>query len=454
MRTCVPFLILLVAMNFIPKGHAQSFNTIYTFPSESVGYEATGVPYIGSGGVLYGTTPFGGPNTPCSAITIGCGTVFSLTPPAQPGGLWTQSILYTFQGAPDAAEPGAGVKPGPNGTLMGTTTIGGPVSLQCPGGCGTLFQLTPPAQNGGAWTEAVVYKFLKADEYPYGLFAGANGILYGTAQDGGGSKTCYFGCGSVYELVSPATGEAWSLTQIHEFALETGEYPNAPLVAGANGVLYGTTQDGGNDSHLCGSAGCGTIFSLTPPIPPATSWTSQDIYRFKGGSDGWEPATGLILGPNGTLYGTTYYGGTTGCAGGDGCGTVFSLTPPTQSGEFWTKTVLYSFQGGNDGNYPLSYVGDLVVGTGGIIDGTTVQGGGTGCSGQGCGTLFQLTPPVVTGGSWTESILHAFTGGADGQNPFSGPAIDPNGVLYGFANGGTATSCSGGGCGVVYQYIP
>jgi hypothetical protein len=223
---------------------------------------------------------------------------------------------------------------------------------------------------------------------------------------------------------------------------------------GVNGVLYGAVSDGGDNNRLDCPSGCGTVFSLTPPVAPATAWTFQDVYRFKGGSDGFEPETGLTMGPDGTLYGTTYYGGGTGCAGELGCGTVFSLAPPVSSGELWTKTTLYAFQGGNDGSAPNSSTGDLVVGPDGVIYGVTEFGGGTGCGGQGCGTLFQLTPPSGAGGSWAETILHAFTGMADGKNPQNGPAIDPNGVLYGFAYGGTGTSCFGGGCGVVYQYIP
>jgi hypothetical protein len=258
-----------------------------------------------------------------------------------------------------------------------------------------------------------------------------------------------------YELLSPATTNgAWSLTPIHQFAMSTGATPISPLVMGANGVLYGTTSEGGNNNRADCPEGCGTVFSLTPPVAPATAWTFQDIYRFKGGSDGFDPAAGLILGSDGTLYGTTYYGAGTGCGYGLGCGTVFSLTPPASQGTLWTETILYGFQGGSDGNYPNSPVADLVLGPGGVIYGVTLRGGGTGCNGVGCGTLFQLNPPSGTGATWTETILHAFTGGVDGQSPQSVPAVDASGVLYGFAGGGTGTSCFGGGCGVVYQYIP
>jgi hypothetical protein len=292
------------------------------------------------------------------------------------------------------------------------------------------------------------------DFQPETLVADSNGSYFGSATFGG-SKACELGCGSIYELVPPSeVGDAWGLTQIHEFAPNTGEYPNSPLVLGPGGVLYGTTEGGGNNSRSCISAACGVAFSLTPPVPPSTAWTFQDIYRFHGGSDGSEPAAGLIMGTDGTLYGTTYFGGGTGCTSEIGCGTVFSLSPPISPGGPWVETILYSFQGGSDGANPFSDSGTLVLGEGGVIYGVTQSGGGTGCNGQGCGTLYQLAPPVMVGGAWTETILHAFTGGADGQNPQSVPAMDPSRVLYGFANGGTGTSCGGGGCGVVYQYVP
>jgi hypothetical protein len=98
MKSFVSFLILLTAVNVVPACHAQSFNVIYTFPSGSVGYEPEGVPYIGSGGVLFGTTAFGGANTPCAAATLGCGTAFSLTPPAQSGNPWTQNCSTVSRG--------------------------------------------------------------------------------------------------------------------------------------------------------------------------------------------------------------------------------------------------------------------------------------------------------------------------------------------------------------------
>jgi hypothetical protein len=259
-----------------PMGSAQSFTTIYTFPSISVGYSPNGVPYIGAGGVLFGTTGGGGTVMPCDG-TLGCGAAFSLAPPSQTGGSWTQTTLYDFMGMPDGSGPITSVLPGTNGTLLGTTIRGGPGNSHCRQGCGTLFQLTPPSPSGGAWTESILYDFAKVDFQPDALVAGSNGSYFGSATFGG-SKACELGCGSIYESFPPSeAGGTWSLTQIHEFAPDTGEYPNSPLVVGPGGVLYGTTEGGGNNSRSCISVGCGVTFSLTPPVPPSTAWTFQDI---------------------------------------------------------------------------------------------------------------------------------------------------------------------------------
>src|ERR1019366_3049068 len=88
---------------------------------------------IGPGGGLYGTTEHGG--------AAGCGTVFTLKPPASSGGSWAEKTLYSFACAPDGSEPQAGVVMGGGGVLYGTTRSGG--TGNCPSGCGTVFSLTP-----------------------------------------------------------------------------------------------------------------------------------------------------------------------------------------------------------------------------------------------------------------------------------------------------------------------
>ena len=129
---------------------------------------------MGSGGVLYGTTIYGG--------AFESGTVFSLRPPSTPGGAWTEQDLYTFTGGSDGQYPHGGITIGSGGVLYGTTYNGGTAGL------GTVFSLTPPAIPGGAWTESVLHSFVEngVGVFPAtGVALGPGGIIYGTTGYGG-----------------------------------------------------------------------------------------------------------------------------------------------------------------------------------------------------------------------------------------------------------------------------
>jgi uncharacterized repeat protein (TIGR03803 family) len=314
---------------------------------------------MGKGGVLYGTTSTGG--------GIGAGAVFQLTPPSAAGGTWTETLVYSFGGVlggHDGANPRAGVVIGANGVLYCTTARGGTQ------GNGTVFQLTPPTTPGGAWTETVLYRFtnLNGDgANPYGGLVIKHGVLYGTTVAGGSG--C--GCGVVFKLTPPATtGGAWTETILYSFAGSSdGAYPEAGLVFGSNGALYGTTYQGG-------PAGLGTVFQLAPPAK-GKAWTKTTLYSFTSGTDGAYPFAGLTFGTNGALYSTTLNGGTT------GNGTVFELAPPAAAGGTWTESILYNFSGGSDGGAPY---GGVAFDKNGVLYGAT-SAGGTG----GHGTVFQLT---------------------------------------------------------------
>src|SRR5262249_42360389 len=146
-------------------------------------------------------------------------------------------------------------------------------------------------------------------------------------------------------------------------------------------------------------------------------------------NDGANPQAGLIFDSSGNLYGTATGGGrASNCTGG--CGVVFELSPPATAGGTWTPTLLHSFAGGaGDGANPRA---GLIADSSGNLYGTTMLGGGTGCAGAGCGTVFELFPPATSGGTWTERLLHSFAGGAgDGSFPSSGLIFDRSGNLYG-----------------------
>jgi uncharacterized repeat protein (TIGR03803 family) len=254
-----------------------------------------------------------------------------------------------------------------------------------------------------------------------GLVRDAAGNLYGTTAVGGAE--CPFPvngtCGVVFKL-SPSGTE----TVLHTFTgEEDGGIPRAGLIRDSTGNLYGTTQWGGS-GHPCAGEGntCGVVFQLNP------NGTETVLYSFSG-ADGGQPYAGLIQDAEGNLYGTTQGGGAS------NAGVVFKLSP---SG---TETVLYSFTGGADGALPEA---GLVRDAAGNLYGTTPSGGEhvDGCPGRGCGVVFK----VSSGG--TETVLHSFTGGADGVLPEAGLVRDGEGNLYGTTYGGGAFSR-----GVVFELI-
>ena len=397
---------------------SPTLRTLYNFTGGRDGsYPLAGL-IVGPNGVLYGTTDGG---------TTGNGTVFSLTPPASPGGAWTATVLHNFAGAPtDGFNPMANVTISASGVLYGTTSAGGT------SGGGTVFSLTPPESPGAAWTETVLHNFAGGDDGALPLSAvviGRGGVLYGTAQNGGpASSVCFNGCGMVFALKPPAAaGGAWTKIVLHAFVNSDGANPVGGLAIGNGGVLYGTTSSGGTAAN-------GTVFSLTPSSLGG-SWTEAVLYNFTGGSDGGFPAAAVTLTEDRQLFGTTFVGGAF------DFGTAFSLTAPAAPGGSWTETVLHTFgSASHDGLAPTN--SGLVIGSGGVLYGTCQNGGSTssGCGFMGCGTVFNLIPPASAGGAWTESILHYFDS-TDGTEPFGGVVIGRGGLLYGTtAYGGTANS--------------
>lgn len=229
-------------------------------------------------------------------------------------------------------------------------------------------------------------------------------------------------------------------TVLHSFQANPAINPEASLISDSAGNLYGTSGIGGNDCPPV----CGTVFELSPT---ATGWNFRAIYRFKGGSDGQNPQGGLLLDAAGNLYGTTEYGGTTSCFGQTyGCGTVFKLT--RSSGGHWTESVLYRFDDGSGGGFPL---GNLAVDAAGNLYGAASAGGSTACNPPfGCGTIYELSPGAT---GWTESVLYSFTGAGDGWQPGGNLAFDAAGNLYGGTGRGGSSACANG-CGVIFELTP
>ena len=240
----------------------------------------------------------------------------------------------------------------------------------------------------------------------------------------------------MFALTVLLTQSAWAQTLIvlHNF---TGggdganPDPDAGLTMDAAGNLYGTTAEGN-----------GTVFKLKRS---GSSWILNTLYTFQGGSDGQWPRGRMAIAPDGTLYGTTWYGG----GSGYGYGTVFHLKPsptaPKTALAPWGKTEIHAFTGNPDGEYPE---GELTFDPSGSIYGTTYWGG------NGVGTVYELTP---SGGGWTETVIYSPPdNGTNGSFPWSGVVFDKSGNLYGVCiEGGPASGiCTYGGCGTVYQLSP
>jgi uncharacterized repeat protein (TIGR03803 family) len=424
----IPIMVLAFLLPHSGQAQAPTYETLHSFQGSPDGAGPKGALTIGKNGVLYGTTEAGGTST--------LGTVFELTKPT--GEPWSETVIHSFSG-PDGQRPESTLILSTAGALYGTTTqvaYGGGVDN------GTIFELAPPSTVGGAWTETVLYSFIYSTQDPQNvipngtLLPGPGGTLYTTTQGSADNPNGGPSLGAVVALVpATATGDAWTEYVLYAFSAPgVSAEPRAGVVS-VDGSLYGTDIEGGN--FACD---CGAVFELTPPPSHGGAWTESTIYSFgETPGDGSSPEAALTVGAGGVLYGTTAFGGSAAC----GCGTVFQLTPPSAPSGTWTESVIYSFTGSNgDGSGPVASV---VVGQNGALYGTT-QYGGT----ASLGTVFELTRPTVTGGAWTETVLHSFTGeNGDGATPVAALVMSSTGVLYGTTSGGGTA-----GKGTVFAVAP
>ena len=329
-------------------------NVLYSFLGIDFGdcsdpdYGLTPVRKNGVIAILYGTCDGGGQNNE--------GAVFELR--AQPGGTWSESVIFSFLSVADGAIPLGGVTRDRKGNLFGTTQVGGT------GFGGTVYKLTP-SRTG--WTKTVLHNFNSPADPECHLVFDRYGNLYGTTPSDGPSFS-----GTVFSMSPPLPGVTdWTYNLLYTFSGITGNgdgaTPRAGLILRGKGILYGTTESGGN-------AGLGTVFRLLPPVPGSNSWTEQQLYRFTSVSDAAAPVGGLNAGKNGLLYGTTSAGGQF------FAGTAFQLQK--KSGK-WSKTTLWTFGASGDGASPWS----SMLLQDGVLYGTT-QGGGA----FGEGVVFSLIP--------------------------------------------------------------
>jgi uncharacterized repeat protein (TIGR03803 family) len=235
------------------------------------------------------------------------------------------TLLHIFTGGQtDGATPFGGLIQGPDGTLYGTTRGGGLLSE------GTIFQMAP---DGSGFM--VLHSFTGAPTDGLnpigGMIQGLDGMLYGTTTYGGSGSGCDSGCGTIFRIAPNGSG----YTLLHNFTVgATDGYLPTGVIQGPDGTLYGTTSFGG-------AADAGTIYQLAPDGSGFTL-----LHSFSGPpTDGWNPQGALVQGSDGTLYGTTYVGGSG--SGGSycttGCGTVFQIAPGGSG-----YTLLHNFLGAAD----------------------------------------------------------------------------------------------------------
>jgi uncharacterized repeat protein (TIGR03803 family) len=320
-------------------------STLYSFTGGSDGGAPEAVLTLDAQGNLYGTTQVGGGS--CS-----CGTVFELSPSGH--GVWTETTLYAFAGGADGSNPRyTNLVFDAAGNLYGVTEFGGTAHD------GTVFELSP--QEGGGWTESVLYAFAGGatdGANPLGgLVFDTAGNLYGAASDGG------LNFGGVFEL-SPQAGGGWKEQMIYFFQSGSdGAGPDSLLIIDPAGNLYGMTQGGG------GSESCGIVFKLSPESGGA--WSKKTLHEFTGDPDGCAPFLNMVRDSAGNLYGVTEGGGSM------DDGAIFQITPGGKEQTF------FSFSGGNEGSDPRS----LIIGP----SGRALFGMTFGLGSNSSGILFELS---------------------------------------------------------------
>ena len=279
-----------------------------------------------------------------------------------------------------------------------------------------------------AQTFRVIHAFDISDGwYPdAGLTIDHAGNLYGTTAYGGNGTYN----GTVFKLTHHGSG--WVLSELYRFnGGDDGETPEARVVFGPDGKLYGSAVGGG-------SAGWGVVYSLQPPASACKSascpWTEKVLFPFQASGTGWEPIGDLTFDAAGDIYGAAFYGAINNCEG-EGCGVIYELT---RSGGVWTEQIIHQFTYGADGEYPTS----VILGDDGNLYGTA-QGDPNNQLKR--GLAFQFVP---SSGGWTENVLHQFFG-MDGAFPVAGLIFDPAGNLIG-------ATLAGGyyGGGAVYELSP
>jgi uncharacterized repeat protein (TIGR03803 family) len=320
---------------------------------------------------------------------------------------FTETVIYSFTGGDDGADPTTALTEGTDGNLYGTTSAAG-----ANGSGGTVFKIT----TTGVLT--VLHSFMNGTftdgSVPSGVIQGTDGSFYGVTTYGGAT-----GNGTVFK-VTP-TGTETILYSFVNGVGGDGFNPSGNLIQATNGSFYGTAPSGG-------AYGNGVIFEITP------SGQESVLYSFNASAnDGYSPSSGVIQASDGNLYGTTPGNGPD---VNESFGAVFKVALSGQ------ETLVYTFQGQTDSDGELPEAG-LIQGGDGNFYGTTSEGG-VGLS----GTVYKLTPGGV------ETVLSNFNAGGstsvNGYSPIVSLIQASDGNLYGINNLGGAHNNDG----TVFQVTP
>jgi hypothetical protein len=347
---------------------------------------------------------------PCFGFA-GCGTLYELSPPAGAGQQWQFEKLYDFQGGLDGEGPHAPLTLGPHGELFGYATGGSN---------GTVFRLVPPAGARTAWRFDILYVFQGGDDGDLiGVEAplvAKGGVLYGVASGGATRCGVNVGCGSVFRLGRAADGH-WTKHTLYAF--EGGERmpgePNWIIAQGDPAPLVVSTSWRGGD-----------VVALTPPAGgDELSWSAEVVASFDGGGAGKQPGH-LVAGGAGAVYGLA--------SGRHGVGIAFELAPPGAGARAWSRTVIARIA---DHDYGPDW---LAAGAKGSLIGTVL-----GDFDFYPGSVFRLVPPAAmptrpAGAEWTVEFPWSFRKGPD-RNP-ENVVTGPGGDLFGVLGGGDSTNGS------------
>jgi uncharacterized repeat protein (TIGR03803 family) len=428
MRRTAAFLTVALASLTASSAQTVTEKLLHSFAGGTDGNSPESSVIQASDGNFYGVTLYGGGKTGCGNAS-GCGTVYKISPSG------VETVLHAFNGVTEGALPFGELTEGSDGNFYGTT-FAYEALTDCATvystGCGTVFKITPSG------TLTTLYSFTggaDGSNPAAGVIEGSDGNFYGTASVGGNLNACTKdgpGCGTIFKITPSGT-----FTTLHTFCAQSGcpdgEFPDGGLIQGSDGNFYGTAQQGGDNSCLATyKSGCGTVFKIS------SSGTFFTVYLFEGGTDGATPRRRLSEASDGGFYGVTFLLDEPTCT--HDCGTIFQVT---SGGTLTTLHTLCASGGCADGIVPgaIPFLGSDGTLYGTTLYGGNTQDciNATNPAIVGCGTVYSLnssgtfsTLYTFTGGTGNGGLPSGIIQANDGQfyGTTSAYGADGDGTIY------------------------